>query len=106
MTHDQEVYIVTKEVWQATGLEGWGGCLCTGCLEKRIGRGGSGFHRLHRHGKATRGRALRRWCVWSSPKGGAAKTHVRSLARARCVGRDFDRRGIGAVSVPASHPLP
>ena len=38
MTHDQEVYIVTKEVWQATGLEGWGGCLGIGCLEKRIGR--------------------------------------------------------------------
>jgi hypothetical protein len=35
---DTEVYIVTDEVWKASGLEGWGGCLCIGCLEKRIGR--------------------------------------------------------------------
>jgi hypothetical protein len=33
-----EVYVVTEEVWRATGLDGWGGCLCIGCLEKRIGR--------------------------------------------------------------------
>ena len=38
LTDDQEVYTVTEEVWQKTGLEGWGGCLCIGCLEKRIGR--------------------------------------------------------------------
>ena len=38
MTDDQEVYTVTKEVWQATGLDDMGGCLCIGCLEKRIGR--------------------------------------------------------------------
>jgi hypothetical protein len=38
MSEDQEVYTVTEEVWQKTGLEGWGGCLCIGCLEKRIGR--------------------------------------------------------------------
>jgi len=38
LTWDQEVYTVTDEVWRASGLEGWGGCLCIGCLEKRIGR--------------------------------------------------------------------
>jgi hypothetical protein len=38
LTWDQEVYTVTDEVWRATGLAGWGGCLCIGCLEKRIGR--------------------------------------------------------------------
>jgi hypothetical protein len=35
---DSEVYIVRDSVWQKTGLEGYGGCLCIGCLEKRIGR--------------------------------------------------------------------
>jgi hypothetical protein len=38
LTADQEVYTVTQEVWRATGLEDQGGCLCVGCLEKRIGR--------------------------------------------------------------------
>jgi hypothetical protein len=38
LTWEQEVYTTTKEVWQATGLEAMGGCLCIGCLEKRIGR--------------------------------------------------------------------
>lgn len=38
MSDQQEVYTVTKEVWRASGLEDFGGCLCIGCLEKRIGR--------------------------------------------------------------------
>jgi hypothetical protein len=38
ITAESEVYTVTPEVWRATGLEGCGGCLCIGCLEKRIGR--------------------------------------------------------------------
>jgi hypothetical protein len=33
-----EVYTVKPAVWKATGLEGYGGCLCIGCLERRIGR--------------------------------------------------------------------
>jgi hypothetical protein len=33
-----EVYIVHKKVWAASGVEEMGGCLCIGCLEKRIGR--------------------------------------------------------------------
>jgi hypothetical protein len=35
---DAEVYMVRDAVWKKTGLEGYGGCLCIGCLEKRIGR--------------------------------------------------------------------
>jgi hypothetical protein len=34
----QETYIVHDHVWKAAGMEPWGGCLCIGCLEKRIGR--------------------------------------------------------------------
>jgi hypothetical protein len=33
-----EVYTVKPEVWKAAGMETMGGCLCIGCLEKRIGR--------------------------------------------------------------------
>jgi hypothetical protein len=35
---NSEVYMVRESVWKKTGLEGYGGCLCIGCLEKRIGR--------------------------------------------------------------------
>ena len=35
---DTEVYHVREKVWDASGVEGMGGCLCIGCLEKRIGR--------------------------------------------------------------------
>jgi hypothetical protein len=38
VSDEAEVYTVKNEVWALTGLEGWGGCLCIGCLEKRIGR--------------------------------------------------------------------
>jgi hypothetical protein len=38
-TSDQsEVYAVKADVWALTGLPVYGGCLCIGCLEKRIGR--------------------------------------------------------------------
>ena len=33
-----ETYIVHEHVWKAAGMEPHGGCLCIGCLEKRIGR--------------------------------------------------------------------
>jgi hypothetical protein len=33
-----EVYAVKQEVWDASGVDSHGGCLCIGCLEKRIGR--------------------------------------------------------------------
>jgi hypothetical protein len=35
---ESEVFIVHNHVWAATGIEPYGGCLCVGCLEKRIGR--------------------------------------------------------------------
>jgi hypothetical protein len=38
LTWEQEVYLVNDKVWEKTGLDGYGGCLCVGCLEKRIGR--------------------------------------------------------------------
>jgi hypothetical protein len=33
-----EVYFVRSRVWEAANMDGWGGCLCVGCLEGRIGR--------------------------------------------------------------------
>jgi hypothetical protein len=35
---NHEVYILRQCVWDRTDLPGWGGVLCVGCLEKRIGR--------------------------------------------------------------------
>ena len=35
---DSEVYTLRDEVWKKTGMELMGGCLCIGCVEKRIGR--------------------------------------------------------------------
>jgi hypothetical protein len=33
-----ELYVVHPWVWERSGLGGDGGCLCVGCLERRIGR--------------------------------------------------------------------
>lgn len=33
-----EIYEVTRAVWAAAGMQPMGGCLCIGCLERRIGR--------------------------------------------------------------------
>jgi len=33
-----EVYIVRDAVWKRAGMEPFGGCLCIGCLEGRLGR--------------------------------------------------------------------
>jgi hypothetical protein len=33
-----ETFMVHDHVWKAAGMEPWGGVLCVGCLEKRIGR--------------------------------------------------------------------
>lgn len=33
-----EVYMVRRKIWKQAGMEPWGGCLCIGCLEKRLGR--------------------------------------------------------------------
>jgi hypothetical protein len=35
---DSEVYTVRNAVWKAARMEPYGGCLCIGCLEKRLGR--------------------------------------------------------------------
>ena len=33
-----EIYTVRDPVWKTAGMEPMGGCLCVGCLEKRLGR--------------------------------------------------------------------
>jgi hypothetical protein len=33
-----ELFIVYDAVWKAAGMEPYGGCLCVGCLEQRLGR--------------------------------------------------------------------
>jgi hypothetical protein len=50
-----EVYTVRPAVWERAGMEPMGGCLCIGCLEKRLGRRlrpkdflpGNGFNAPH-----------------------------------------------------------
>ena len=38
ITNKCEVYTVRERVWAAARMEPMDGCLCIGCLEKRIGR--------------------------------------------------------------------
>ena len=38
LTPDDEVYVVRNSVWAKAGMTPFGGCLCIGCLEKRLGR--------------------------------------------------------------------
>jgi hypothetical protein len=38
VTDQCEIYTVRERVWKVAGMEPWGGCLCIGCLEKRLGR--------------------------------------------------------------------
>jgi hypothetical protein len=33
-----EVYQVKDAIWKQAGMRAWNGCLCIGCLERRIGR--------------------------------------------------------------------
>src|SRR5262249_1284217 len=33
-----ELYMVRPKVWERAGMVDFGGCLCIGCLEKRLGR--------------------------------------------------------------------
>jgi hypothetical protein len=35
---DTEVYDVRNAIWRQADMRPWSGCLCVGCLEKRIGR--------------------------------------------------------------------
>ena len=37
--HDRcEVYAARDRVWEEAGMERTGGCLCVGCIERRLGR--------------------------------------------------------------------
>ena len=36
--HHTEVYAVKDSIWKQSGMRPWSGCLCVGCLEKRLGR--------------------------------------------------------------------
>jgi hypothetical protein len=38
LTPESEVYTVRDAIWKRAGMEPDGGCLCIGCLEKRLGR--------------------------------------------------------------------
>jgi hypothetical protein len=38
ITAESENYIVKESIWKAAGMEPYGGCLCIGCLENRLGR--------------------------------------------------------------------
>jgi hypothetical protein len=35
---DSEMYMVREVIWKKAGMEPFGGCLCIGCLERRLGR--------------------------------------------------------------------
>jgi hypothetical protein len=35
---NHEQFMVHDAVWQAAGMEEWSGCLCVGCIERRLGR--------------------------------------------------------------------
>jgi hypothetical protein len=48
-----EVYTVKPKVWKAAGMEPMGGCLCIGCLEKRLGRQLTPKDFMHNHAFAT-----------------------------------------------------
>jgi hypothetical protein len=36
--HTSEICRVRNTIWERAGIEDFGGCLCIGCLEKRLGR--------------------------------------------------------------------
>src|SRR6476660_8361080 len=38
VTDTCEMYTVRANIWRKAGMEPFGGCLCIGCLEKRLGR--------------------------------------------------------------------
>jgi len=37
-----EIYAVKAQIWKAAGMTPLGGCLCIGCLERRLGPAGNG----------------------------------------------------------------
>ena len=38
LNDELEIYHLRDAVWKAAGIAPFGGCLCIGCLEKRLGR--------------------------------------------------------------------
>jgi hypothetical protein len=38
LTCETEIYDVKDAIWSQAGMRPWNGCLCIGCLEKRLGR--------------------------------------------------------------------
>jgi hypothetical protein len=38
INQQSEVYCVKPAIWKSSGMTEMGGCLCIGCLEKRLGR--------------------------------------------------------------------
>jgi hypothetical protein len=38
ITRFSELYMVRDVIWAKAGMTDFGGCLCVGCLEKRLGR--------------------------------------------------------------------
>jgi hypothetical protein len=38
ITCESEIYTVRNAIWKKARMEDFGGCLCIGCLEKRLGR--------------------------------------------------------------------
>jgi hypothetical protein len=38
INNQSEVYTVRDSVWKRAGMEPWNGCLCVGCLERRLDR--------------------------------------------------------------------
>jgi hypothetical protein len=38
ITHENEIYDVKNAIWEQAGMRPWSGCLCIGCIEKRLGR--------------------------------------------------------------------
>lgn len=63
--NDTEVYTVRDVVWKKAGMAPYGGCLCIGCLEKRLGRKlePKDFRRSHPFGRLPGSERLleRRW---------------------------------------------
>jgi hypothetical protein len=36
--HESEIYHVEDAIWKQAGMRPWNGCLCIGCIERRLGR--------------------------------------------------------------------
>jgi hypothetical protein len=66
-----EVYTVRPKVWERAGMADFGGCLCIGCLEKRLGRRlePKDFDRRHPFNSLPGTERLLSRREWSPPEG-------------------------------------